>query len=315
MLATLNLSHVVSAQFSGLEAIGKQGGLPTDFVSRGTSATGDEGINRLEALTLTIVDLIKYLIYGLAIFFAFFQGFKLVVAGKDIDTYSDNAKENIKYSLMAIMIVFLADTLIRKVFFPDGGVIFENQGANIELYGKEGIKQIRAIYQVAAYVAGSLAILVIVISGVGYALSGGNEDDMKKHQSRILFAAAGLLLVGIAEFVVKDVLFPDLGTTLPNINKGMLLVKRFTNFMAGFIATISFGLMIYAGFLYVSGVTNEDNIGKAKKAITAGVIGILLSLGAFGLVTTLIKTETTTPIATPIGTDPTRMEIPATITK
>ena len=31
---------------------------------------------------------------------------------------------------MAIVIVFLADTLIRKVFFPTGAV-FENQGANI----------------------------------------------------------------------------------------------------------------------------------------------------------------------------------------
>lgn len=316
ILAVLNFSHAVQAQFTGLDAIGKQSGLPTDFVSRGTSATGDLGINKLEALVLTIVDIFKYLIYGLAIFFAFFQGMKLVMAGKDIDSYLEPAKENFKYSLMAIVVVFLADTLIRKVFFPDGGAIFDNQGANIALYGKEGIKQIRALYDTMAYVATALAVLVIVFSGVQYALSAGNEDTMKKGQNRILWACAGLLLIGIAEFVIKDVLFPDLGTTLPDIGKGMLLVKRFTNFMAGFVTTISFGLMLYAGFLYISGGTNEDNLGKAKKAITAGIIGILLSLGAFGLVSTLIKTEARTPtVLTPVGTAPAGLQNPALLTK
>ena len=316
ILAVLNLSHGVQAQFSGLDEIGKQSGLPTDFVSRGTSATGDLGINKLEALTLAIVDILKYLIYGLAIFFAFFQGMKLVSAGKDIDSYIEPAKDNLKYSLMAIVIVFLADTLIRKVFFPDSGAIFDNQGANIALYGAEGIKQIRGLYDTMSYVAAALAVLVIVVSGVGYALSAGSEDAMKKNQNRILWACAGLLLIGIAEFVVKDVLFPDFGTKLPDIGKGMLLVKRFTNFMAGFITTISFGLMLYAGFLYISGGTNEDNLGKAKKAITAGIIGILLSLGAFGLVSTLIKTEARTPATiAPIGAAPAGLGDPALITK
>ncbi len=313
MLMVLDLAPVVSAQFSGLENIGKQSGLNTNLAPRGTSGTGDEGINKLEALILTIVDIVKYAIYGLAIFFAFFQGFKLITAGKDIDTFSEEAKNNIKYSLMAIVIVFLADTLIRKVFFPDGGAVFENQGANIALYGKEGMKQIRGIYTAMSYVAGSLAILVIVISGVGLTLSAGAEESMTKHKNRILWALAGLLLVGIAEFVVKDVFFPDMGAKLPDISKGMLLVKKFTNFMSGFISTISFLLMLYAGFLYIAGGANEENLAKAKKAITAGIIGILLSLGAFALVTTFIKTDPKSAVVAPLGTPPPGISKPASL--
>lgn len=315
MVASLDLAQMVSAQFSGLAEIGKESGLPENLVSRGTSADGDLGINKLEALILTIVDIVKYAIYGLAIFFAFFQGFKLVTAGKDVDTFTEEAQKNLKYSLMAMIIVFLADTLIRKVFFPDGGAIFENQGANIALYGKEGIKQIRGLYTTASYVAGTLAILVIVVSGIGYSLSAGNEDTMKKNQSRALWAMAGLLVISIAEFVVKDVLFPDLGATVPNISKGLLLVKKFTNFMSGFISTISFVLLIYAGYLYVSGATNEDNIAKAKKAIVAAVIGIILSLGAFALVSTFIKTETRAPVVAPLGAPPSSLEQPALLKK
>ena len=293
MLCMLILPQVTVAQFSGLDAIVEQTGLPSekDFLPRGTSPGNDMGINRLEGLLLTVVDLVKYLIYGIAIFLMVFQGFKLIIAGKDIDTFSEEAKKNAKYSLMAILIVFLADTTIRKVFFPESGAIFENNGANIQLYGEAGIMQIRSIYNVMAYLSGALALATIVFSGVGMAMSAGDEEGFKKHKNRILWALAGLLIVGVAEFVVKDVLFPDIGTKLPDIGKGMLLLKNFTNFMAGFVSTISFGVTLYGGYLYVIGGVSEDSLGKAKKAIIGGIVGILLSASAFGLATTLIKAD------------------------
>lgn len=306
MVAILTLPQITVAQFAGLDEIVEQTGLPSekDFLPRGTSPGNDEGINRLEGLLLTVVDLVKYLIYGIAVFLMVFQGFKLIVAGKDIDTFSEEAKKNAKYSLMAILIVFVADTAVRKVFFPESGAIFENNGANIELYGKEGIVQIRAIYNIMAYLAGALALATIVFSGVGMAMSAGSEDAYKKHQNRILWALGGLVLVGVAEFVVKDVLFPDIGTKLPNIGKGMLLVKKFTNFMASFVTTISFVVILYGGYLYVLGATNEENLAKAKKAIIAGIVGILLSASAFGLATTLIKAEDGGATVAPVGQAP-----------
>lgn len=325
MVAVLTISQWVAAQsvFSGLEAVGKQTGLPTQMTPHGTSATSDLGINQLEALVLTITDLIKYIVYGISIFVAFWQGFKLVIAGKDIDTYLDEAKKNTKYALMAMLIVFLADTIVRKVIFPDQGAVFDTlcaqrtpngpvdcSSTNVALYGLEGLKQIRGIYNAMAYGTGSLAILVIIISGVGIALSTGDEEKMKKHRNRILWSLAGLLIVGIAEFVVRDVVFPEQGTQLPNISKGLLLVKKFTNFMSGFISTISFGILLYAGYLYVTGATNEENINKAKKAITAAIVGILISLAAFGLVSTFIKVEGR-PAVAPLGQAPAQLQFPA----
>lgn len=293
MVSILILPQMAVAQFAGLDQVGKESGLPTeqDFQIRGTNAGGDMGMNRLEGLLLTVVDLVKYLIYSIAIFLLVYQGFRLIIAGKDIDTFSEEAKKNAKYSIMAILIVFVADNAIRKIFFPESGAIFENNGANISLYGEEGVKQIRSIYNIMAYVSGSIALATIIFSGVGMAMSAGSEEGFKKHKNRILWALAGLLLVGVAEFVVKDVLFPDLGTKLPNISKGMLLLKSFTNFMAGFVTTISFGVILYGGYLYVIGGISEDSLGKAKKAIIAGIVGILLSAAAFGLATTLIKAE------------------------
>lgn len=306
LLSLASIPETTFAQFSGLDAIGKGSGLPnaTDFVTRGTYASSDQGISGIEALVLTVVDLVKYIIYGLAIFLAMLQGFKLVIAGKDIDTFTEEAKKNVKYSLMALIIVFIADNMIRKVFFPEAGALFENNGANFDLYGKEGMLQIRSLYNMMAYLSGSIALAVIIFSGVGMTLSAGSEDAMKKHTSRLTWALAGLLIIGIAEFVVKDVLFPDMGTKLPNISKGLLLVKKFTNFMSGFVTTISFVVMLYGGYLYTIGGVNEDSLGKAKKAIIAGIVGILMAASAFGLASTLIKTEDVGTTINPIGQAP-----------
>lgn len=317
MVSMLILPQITVAQFAGLDEINQQTGLPSekDFLPRGTSPGNDMGINRLEGLLLTVVDLVKYLIYGIAIFLLVFQGFKLIIAGKDIDTFSEEAKKNAKYSLMAILIVFVTDTAIRKVFFPESGAIFENNGANIQLYGEAGIVQIRSIYNIMAYLSGAIALATIIFSGVGMALSAGSEEGFKKHKNRILWALAGLLLVGVAEFVVKDVLFPDIGTKLPNISKGMLLLKSFTNFMAGFVTTISFGVMLYGGFLYVVGGVSEDSLGKAKKAIVGGIVGILLSAAAFGLATTLIQADSSGTVIAPVGQAPAGIPSVASPTK
>lgn len=317
MVTMLTLPQISVAQFAGLDEIVGQTGLPSEkaFVGRGIGPGNDLGINYLEGLLMTVVDLVKYLIYSIAIFLLVFQGFKLIIAGKDIDTFSEEAKKNAKYSLMAILIVFVADTAIRKIFFPESGAIFENNGANITLYGEEGIKQIRYIYNIMAYLASAVALATIIFSGVGMAMSAGSEEGFKKHKNRILWALAGLLIVGVAEFVVKDILFPDLGTKLPNIGKGMLLLKNFTNFMAGFVSTISFGVTLYGGYLYVIGGVDEDSLGKAKKAIIGGIVGILLSAAAFGLATTLIKADDSGATVTPVGQAPAGVPSPASPTK
>lgn len=317
MVTMLTLPQISVAQFAGLDEIVGQTGLPSEkaFVGRGIGPGNDLGINYLEGLLMTVVDLVKYLIYSIAIFLLVFQGFKLIIAGKDIDTFSEEAKKNAKYSLMAILIVFVADTAIRKVFFPESGAIFENNGANITLYGEEGIKQIRSIYNIMAYLSSAVALATIIFSGVGMAMSAGSEEGFKKHKNRILWALAGLLIVGVAEFVVKDVLFPDLGTKLPNIGKGMLLLKNFTNFMAGFVSTISFGVTLYGGYLYVIGGVDEDSLGKAKKAIIGGIVGILLSAAAFGLATTLIKADDSGSTIAPVGQAPAGVPSPASPTK
>lgn len=66
-------------------------------------------------------------------------------------------------------------------------------------------------------------------------------------------------------------------------------VLKVVNFALGFLGLIAVLIVIYGGVLYVTAAGVEENTGKAKKAITYAVIGLLIVLGSFALVNTVIK--------------------------
>ncbi|MBD3327874.1 PKD domain-containing protein [Candidatus Peregrinibacteria bacterium] len=66
-------------------------------------------------------------------------------------------------------------------------------------------------------------------------------------------------------------------------------ILQVTNFALGFLGLIAVIIVIYGGFLYVTAAGNEEQSGKGKKAITYAVIGIILILGSFAIVNTLLQ--------------------------
>ncbi|MBI2638033.1 PKD domain-containing protein [Candidatus Peregrinibacteria bacterium] len=60
------------------------------------------------------------------------------------------------------------------------------------------------------------------------------------------------------------------------------------NFALMFLGVIAMAIVVYGGFLYVTAAGNEEQSGKGKKTITYAVIGILIIIGSFALVNTLL---------------------------
>ncbi|MFA5937371.1 MAG: hypothetical protein WC822_05875 [Candidatus Paceibacterota bacterium] len=51
----------------------------------------------------------------------------------------------------------------------------------------------------------------------------------------------------------------------------------------GTVGTIFFILMVYAGYLWMTARGNDEQVGKAKKIITAAMIGIVVVVGAYAI--------------------------------
>ncbi len=66
-------------------------------------------------------------------------------------------------------------------------------------------------------------------------------------------------------------------------------VKNIVNFALSFVGLICVVTVIYGGLLYVTSRGDEEQTGKAKKAIEYSVIGIVIILGSFAFVNTIMQ--------------------------
>jgi lysylphosphatidylglycerol synthetase-like protein (DUF2156 family) len=141
------------------------------------------------------------------------------------------------------------------------------------------------------YFIGAIAVLMLVIYGFRMVASQGNDEVLGKSKKAIMWAVAGLMLIGVSEVLVKDIIFPKEGSTLSDVNKGKELIVNVTNFTSSFIATVAIAMYMYAGFMYVTAAGKEDHVNKAKKVFIGATIGLLLAMGAFAIVNSIVKLE------------------------
>ena len=67
------------------------------------------------------------------------------------------------------------------------------------------------------------------------------------------------------------------------------VIARVIKIVLGFLGTIAVVLIIVAGFQWMTAAGNEDKVGKAKKIMTAAVIGLVIVLMAYALSTFVIN--------------------------
>lgn len=67
-------------------------------------------------------------------------------------------------------------------------------------------KMIRNVVNVMLYILGAIAVIMIVIGGIRYSLSGGDASNTKAAKDTILYALIGLVVATLAYAIVNFVL-------------------------------------------------------------------------------------------------------------
>ena len=105
----------------------------------------------------------------------------------------------------------------------------------------------------------------------------------------ILCFAVGLLAVPECSaqnfgFIYAENL--DLQTQNGDVRDAAVSIIRYLMTFLGIIAT---AIILYGGFLWLTASGNQDRIEKAKKTIIAGIIGLVIILAAFAIVTFVVN--------------------------
>ncbi len=103
-----------------------------------------------------------------------------------------------------------------------------------------------------------------------------------------LFSA--LLIGGALWFFAGDALAQNLNTGLEFATETGLsnqdpriAIARIVRIILGFLGIIAIGIMIYAGFVWMTAQGEEEKINKAKKIMLSGGIGLVIILASFGI--------------------------------
>lgn len=248
------------------------------------------GVSNIASAVLFITDFVKWGAGSIAVIFLVIGALKIIVAGKDIEETINKQKDTIKYASVGLLMIVLADVAVRQVLFGEGEVFEYGPEGAVE-YAARGAAEIRGIYNFAEIFIAGIAILTIIFSGMQIILTGSEEETLSKQTKKIIYACVGLIVVGVSEFVVKDIVFPMEGRVPMDIEKAKLLIKNLTNFTASFIGALSILGLIYGGYTYIVDLGQGESPEKAKKIIFGAVIGMLLAITAYAIVSTVITLE------------------------
>ncbi|PJC37319.1 hypothetical protein CO046_01105 [Candidatus Peregrinibacteria bacterium CG_4_9_14_0_2_um_filter_53_11] len=246
----------------------------------------EPGADILTTIIFTGIDFLKYLLGTIAVVFAIITGVRFITAGSKIDDELDKQKKALTYIVMGLILVIIADELVTKIFFGEYGECVAS-ASNAKQCAVAGGSLIKGIYSFILAMLSSIAILILVFAGFRLVTSTGDETAIEEQKKRIGYAVAGLIVAGVAEFVVKSIIFPDAGESGLDVAGAQKLVISFTNFVAAFIGAGAFVMLFYGGYLYVASFGNEDQTAKAKKIITSAFIGMFIAFAAYGVVRTI----------------------------
>src|SRR3989338_134809 len=147
----------------------------------------------------------------------------------------------------------------------------------------------------------SLSLLFLVVLGFmiygGYfwMTSMGNEEKIKKSKQILTASIVGLLIVLMSLSIVNFV-SDAIGVTPQNMptDTGLFggtlnqALANIINAALTLVGVIALGAMVYGGFRWMTAAGSEEQVGEAKKILTAGVIGLIIIIISWAVVNFVI---------------------------
>ncbi len=246
------------------------------------------GVGTITSPVFFAIDLFRFAMSSIAMLVIIVQALKLISTQSDEE--AGKAKNTITLAVIGFVVIQAADIIVNRIFFGEQGEAFEDIATG-QLFAEEGVSQIRGIIGLVEAFLGAVAVLVLIVRGFTLMVSAGDEEAISKAKRHVIYATVGLFIIGISELVVRGFIFPEAGTELPSVDRGRRIIVTIVNFISGFIALFAFLSLFYAGYRYVMSAGNEEETEKVKKTIFGSVVAIVLALGSFAIVNTLVDFE------------------------
>jgi len=245
---------------------------------------GVEGEADVTNVLRRAISLVRYGMGGVAIIFGILYASGLVFARGNEEAIGKQ-KKNFLWAFMGFVILMVADG-VAQVFNPVSNKVTSDQLIDFNA----ARDQLRTIADYLKYMLGSIMVLMMTISGIKLIVAQGNEEAVTKQKTNVVYSGIGMLVILLASNIVNAVYVINTGevqktgvaaNTLGNVIRLILV----------FLGPAVVLFTIYAGFMYLTALDNEERSKKAKAMIVGGITGIVIIYSAYALVNTFYKPE------------------------
>ncbi len=266
-------------------------GLSTDDINSILYEVRFSGESQMQSIVLAVTRVMRNLIGALAILWIIISGLQLIFAHGDESAITQQ-KRAITYSIIGLAVILLLDkgiTIIYGIPGAERGLATTGEGISTEVLG---------LISFAKAVIGAAAIFMIMISGFKIITAQGEEEKLTQQKKSILWIIIGIVIILINQVIVQNLYIDPVKNQLggkeevitqSNVINIINTLGTITQFVLGFVGIIAFGALIYGAGSMIASYGNDEAVEKGKKIIKNAIIGIIVILSAFAIVSTLIK--------------------------
>ena len=151
-------------------------------------------------------------------------------------------------------------------------------------------KLLAAVATTVQGIVSALAVLMIVIAGILYMTSAGDQGRVETAKKAVTAALIGLALALAAPALLKeiyDVLGASGGPT-PNRTLSQIIVETI-KVLSGFVGSIAVLMLLVGGIMYITSAGDSTKSDTAKNIIQYAIVGLVVALISLIVVTQVIN--------------------------
>ena len=250
-----------------------------------TSKEGATGEDVAVSVVKRVIGLAKYFIGGVALLLGIIYGMSLIFSMGKEESITKNRK-NFIWVFMGFVILMVAEN-IANIFNP------EKATAKDLINFKAANDQLRSIANYVKWMFGSVIVLLSTVSGIRMITAGENEETITKEKRHLVYSGIGMLVVLLASSMVNTIYVVKSPEQIVagNATQTITEIGGVIRLLLVFLGPVAIIFTIYAGFMYLTALDNEERANKAKRMIVAGVTGVVMVYAAYALVNTFMVAD------------------------
>lgn len=257
---------------------------PTNKV---TWSTVRRDVMFLESWVLKIIEVIKWIIWTVAVIFGTYSWLKILLAYWKEDTIKNEIRQ-LRWIIICLMLIFLVDPFVRGIFFGWWSWIQPWEAIFSEKAMKTWVLEIEWVISYIQTFVGLMAVFVIITQWIKMIFS--DKDDALKNQKQTMnWILIWMILIFLNKaFIYYWILWNPVTWEERSLYKTITELSAAVKYFLWFLLVISLCILVYWWFLLITAKWDWDMITSWRNIMIDVLLWMFVISISYVIVSTIV---------------------------